>query len=63
MRLSQYGYLGALAACFIFAMGNRPQGCVIEAHDYSCQVSLEIQVRDLLLRLTHDLVSGISGCR
>lgn len=25
---AQYGYLGALVACFIFAMGNRPQGFV-----------------------------------
>ena len=22
----KYGYLGALVACFIFGMGNRPQG-------------------------------------
>ncbi|OCF57019.1 chitin synthase [Kwoniella mangroviensis CBS 10435] len=24
--IAQYGYLGALVACFIFGMGNRPQG-------------------------------------
>jgi chitin synthase len=23
---AQYGYIGALVACFIFGMGNRPQG-------------------------------------
>ncbi|KAK4687986.1 chitin synthase, partial [Tremellales sp. Uapishka_1] len=25
-KICQYGYIGALVACFIFAMGNRPQG-------------------------------------
>ncbi|ORY30579.1 chitin synthase 6 [Naematelia encephala] len=25
-RVAQYGYLGALVSCFIFGMGNRPQG-------------------------------------
>jgi len=26
LLILKYGYLGALVACFIFGMGNRPQG-------------------------------------
>lgn len=27
-KIVQYGYLGAVIACFLFGMGNRPQGWV-----------------------------------
>lgn len=59
---AQYGYLGALVACFIFGMGNRPQGsaCSPSSRCTPCadlQLAMEIQNHHILLCGTDHIVS------